>query len=388
MENSGSNKPLSKAQAIKQGKANSNLDTTSNAKQHVVADKDGETIILSQASMPELPVVHLKGCRQCTFEIPEGTRVVKVLVESCSKTTLRLPKCFISTSILEIWRCDACTLEVDCTIGTLQADLCTSQTIQYAQLAQLGSLVQAGMTDLHVSFADSPKDSFTTGLDQLRAQHPDQPINDDTDQFITRVVGGAVITERILRLSNDYPTTQREKDIFDEEARRKTEAIEAMAERVLGEGSDTEKIKQQSAKQRELAEKDADVGPEARAGYRKSLGNECFKKGEHTQAAVHYTEAIIIWDKEPALFSNRAQCFLKMGQPDKALEDANKCIELDGNFVKGHFRRGIACIALGRFEEGALSMAKVLDKEPNNEEAKASLHMAQLKAQRARQAPR
>lgn len=38
-------------------------------------------------------------------------------------------------------------------------------------------------------------------------------------------------------------------------------------------------------------------------------------------------------------------------QPEKALEDANACVKLDESFVKGHFRKGIALIALERFDE-------------------------------------
>lgn len=48
------------------------------------------------------------------------------------------------------------------------------------------------------------------------------------------------------------------------------------------------------AKQRELGEKDADVSPEARGRYKKNLGNEAFKGGDHRQAAVFYTESILV----------------------------------------------------------------------------------------------
>lgn len=68
------------------------------------------------------------------------------------------------------------------------------------------------------------------------------------------------------------------------------------------------------------------------------------------------------------------------GQAAKALADADKCIALSPDFVKGHFRRGIALIALERFEEGAASLSKVLDMDPKNAEAKASLQMAQVLA--------
>jgi tetratricopeptide (TPR) repeat protein len=314
----------------------------------------------------------------------------QVMMELCSETTLRLSKCTIQTSILEVWRSEGCKVVIDCAVGTCQVDVCNGLTLAYSSRGHLGSLVQAGMNDLDVQFEDAPGDSFKTGLTQLRAQHPEEPINDDTDQFITRIVNGVLLTERILRLANDFPTTLREKKIFDEEAQRKADAIEGIAEKMIGASmlgsAEAAALKQESAKQRDQGAKESDVSPEARGKYRKNMGNEAFKQGDHKQAAVFYTESILIYDKDPAVFSNRAQCFLKMGQHDKALQDAEACIALDDKFVKGYFRKGLAAIALDRFEEGALAMAKVLDLEPNNKDAQASLQMAQIKAHRARMA--
>jgi len=132
------------------------------------------------------------------------------------------------------------------------------------------------------------------------------------------------------------------------------------------------------------AEKE-DTSDAARALFKKNQGNASFKENDFQQAAVFYTESLLLDDKNHAVLSNRAACFLKLGQAGKALEDADKCIALSPDFVKGHFRRGIALIALERFEEGAASLSKVLDMDPKNAEAKASLQMAQMKAARARQ---
>lgn len=47
-------------------------------------------------------------------------------------------------------------------------------------------------------------------------------------------------------------------------------------------------------------------------------------------------------------------------QPEKALEDANACVKLEESFVKGHFRKGVALIALERFDEVCSYHARVL----------------------------
>jgi hypothetical protein len=41
--------------------------------------------------------------------------------------------------------------------------------------------------------------------------------DDKTTQFTTRLVDGEVLTEEVIRLANDYPTTVREKAIHDKE---------------------------------------------------------------------------------------------------------------------------------------------------------------------------
>jgi hypothetical protein len=47
------------------------------------------------------------------------------------------------------------------------------------------------------------------------------------------VVDGKLMTERVLRLHNDFPTTQREKAAFDAEAAAKAAAMEKMAADLL-----------------------------------------------------------------------------------------------------------------------------------------------------------
>eukprot|EP00965_Chrysotila_dentata_P088497 2922009-Pleurochrysis_carterae.AAC.1 len=44
---------------------------------------------------------------------------------------------------------------------------------------------------------------------------------------------------------------------------------------------------------------------------------------------------------------NAAQAFLKLNKVSKALDDADKCIELDPTFVKGYHRKASALHACG-----------------------------------------
>ena len=50
-----------------------------------------------------------------------------------------------------------------------------------------------------------------------------------------------------------------------------------------------------------------------------------------------------------SFYSNRSGAYMNLGKFEKALEDGTKCVELDSNFVKGHNRKGLALIKLGRF---------------------------------------
>jgi tetratricopeptide (TPR) repeat protein len=61
---------------------------------------------------------------------------------------------------------------------------------------------------------------------------------------------------------------------------------------------------------------------------------------------------------------------------EKALEDANKCIELQSDFVKGHFRKGCILIELNRKEEAIASLTEAHDLEPKDEEILSMLNKA------------
>ena len=77
------------------------------------------------------------------------------------------------------------------------------------------------------------------------------------------------------------------------------------------------------------------------------------------EALQKYTEAIDykIKDKINAiLYSNRAFINLKLERNGLALEDANKAIQWDPQFIKGYYRRGCANFLLYKYEEALLDL--------------------------------
>jgi FK506-binding protein 4/5 len=87
------------------------------------------------------------------------------------------------------------------------------------------------------------------------------------------------------------------------------------------------------------------------------LGNQCFKSCDFQAALTHYQQAIQYLEEELALppvitvlYLNSAQCYLKMKQWSKAVQECTKAIGKEEDSVKAWFRRGVAYRELQEFE--------------------------------------
>ncbi|OAO16748.1 serine/threonine-protein phosphatase [Blastocystis sp. ATCC 50177/Nand II] len=78
-----------------------------------------------------------------------------------------------------------------------------------------------------------------------------------------------------------------------------------------------------------------DIDPRKVAEIIKEEGNEYFKKKEYQKACDKYTEGIDICPTA-ILYANRSFCYLKMECCGMAIRDADKAIELDPSYGKGH----------------------------------------------------
>ena len=89
-----------------------------------------------------------------------------------------------------------------------------------------------------------------------------------------------------------------------------------------------------------------DAGKDAATRLREE-GNAKFKNKEYLKAASLYTQALKLEPENEVLYSNRAAAFHGLNKSGKALADADKCIALKPEWVKGWFRKALVLEAMG-----------------------------------------
>mmetsp|Transcript_7123 Transcript_7123/g.26200 ORF Transcript_7123/g.26200 Transcript_7123/m.26200 type:complete len:412 (+) Transcript_7123:61-1296(+) len=320
---------------------------TEAAAKKTISGETGKECVLDGDGLDRKPVLVLAGNVNCTYTIPD-VPLVKMLVESCKNCTF-LVQANLLTQHLEIFNCESCTFRFERVLKTVQVDQCAQRiALNYAREDFLGQVFSSGIEALDVTVDEPSMEACVTReyLEEAAAAHECSADHTElsTLQFVTQVVGGALLTEEVVRVGDsELPTTRRE-----------------LAEKGMGEGA------VQGAKQK--------------AERKKLEGNALFRKEDYGQAAVCYTDAITL---DPALhvcYANRSACFLKLGQHEKALEDAMTCVELDPGYVKGWFRKGLALHALARYGEAISAFGKAIELEPTNKQAKDAVRMAEFKA--------
>ena len=87
------------------------------------------------------------------------------------------------------------------------------------------------------------------------------------------------------------------------------------------------------------------------------------------EALNKYTEAIDLKIKDKInaiLYSNRAWVNLKLERNGAALEDANKAILWNKNYIKAYYRRGCANLTLCKYEEALIDLENVEKEFPQD----------------------
>lgn len=100
----------------------------------------------------------------------------------------------------------------------------------------------------------------------------------------------------------------------------------------------------------------------------KALGNECFAAKNYHEAIKHFTKAIDLNSEDHVFYSNRSACYACLEEYDKALVDAQICVDIKPDWAKGYLRRGLAEFYLKKYDQAEKTYKKGLELEPNNQQ--------------------
>jgi hypothetical protein len=256
-------------------------------------------------------------------------------------------------------------------------------------------------------------------------------------QFVTSCLNGALVTEQVVRAGNTTgknvrAMTPREVEEERKKRERAAELAVAMAEDMIQirdkDGNVLARKTEPSPSVSEAVENDDDdaVVEEVYGGMtqdeikevaaeceqNKVRGNEAFGAGEYGQAILLYSLALDKADELPdaagtaaspsssannnnnnskststklfprdVLYSNRSACFLKLGQHEKALSDADLALLCNPHNVKAGFRKGLALHAMGRYREALPVLAEAYRLEPKNKQIQQALQFCEVRLQ-------
>lgn len=124
----------------------------------------------------------------------------------------------------------------------------------------------------------------------------------------------------------------------------------------------------------------------------KEKGTQYFKEGKYKQASVQYKRIVSWLEHESSLSEedekkaktlqlaahlNLAMCFLKLQEPNQALENCDKALELDASNEKALFRRGEALCGMKEFDKARDDFQQVVQLYPANKAAKSQVVLCQ-----------
>ncbi|CAD5112561.1 DgyrCDS1770 [Dimorphilus gyrociliatus] len=119
----------------------------------------------------------------------------------------------------------------------------------------------------------------------------------------------------------------------------------------------------------------------------KTKGNELVKKEKYKEAINYYSECIKISPESTPPYTNRALCYLKLGDSEKAKDDCSKALEYEKDNIKALYRRAQANDALKNYKSAKDDLTALLQLELNNKPAKILLQAISKKEEESKKEP-
>lgn len=280
--------------------------------------------------------VRLDGSTDVTYIVPDGAAVAKLMLDNCKRVRLHV-RGIPLTSTIELYRCE--DIDVDCSVpvGTFQVDECTGLIrLRYAERDHVGRVYHQNAPGLELGWGQELR-----GIGVAEAVQLSTSLAPASSEF-------SFVTIPVRRGEGEFPV-----DI----------------------GCPAGGISDQP-------EPEALPEVERIAEQKRKEGNDMFRASDFLQAAMQYSQCIEMDPKVGAVWANRAQCWLKLGDYEKCLADATKCTELDPTNAKGWFRKGMSLHAMEKYPEAISALLEAEKLDGRNKQIPEAIRMAQLKARK------
>ncbi|KAF7668730.1 hypothetical protein LDENG_00290970 [Lucifuga dentata] len=108
-----------------------------------------------------------------------------------------------------------------------------------------------------------------------------------------------------------------------------------------------------------------------------SEGNQLYRKGEYEKATESFTKALTLKPNDKFCLVARSKCYLKRGDHEKALGDAEASLKEDKLFYKGMYQKAEALYIMGDFEFALVFYHRGNKLRPELQQFRLGIHKAE-----------
>ncbi|XP_010327115.1 inactive TPR repeat-containing thioredoxin TTL3-like [Solanum lycopersicum] len=119
-------------------------------------------------------------------------------------------------------------------------------------------------------------------------------------------------------------------------------------------------------------------------GKARTHGNEHFNAKRYAQACTAYGEGILLDSSNSVLYYNRANCWFKLGEWEKSLDDCTHALLIRPQYTKALFRKAASNIKLERWADAVRDYEILRQELPSNEEVAENLSHARAELRKSR----